>query len=71
MYEKNKISQILNDRKMTYRELSRLSGVSFAALCYIANFQREPTQSTMVAIARALNMETTEVFNLDWRHEHE
>jgi transcriptional regulator with XRE-family HTH domain len=52
---------------MSYRDLSRLSGVSKTAINKIANFESDPKQSTMVAIARALDMDVTEIFNLDWR----
>ncbi|MDE6760002.1 MAG: helix-turn-helix transcriptional regulator, partial [Lachnospiraceae bacterium] len=52
---------------MSYRELSRLSGISLSSLNDIANFKKEPKQSTMISIARALNMEVSEIFDLNWR----
>lgn len=67
MYQNNILSEILYKKRMSYRDLSRLSGVSKTAINKIANFESDPKQSTMVAIARALDMEVTEIFNLDWR----
>ncbi|MCI8509017.1 MAG: helix-turn-helix transcriptional regulator [Lachnospiraceae bacterium] len=67
MYEKNVISKILYQNNMSYRELSRLSGISLSSLNDIANFKKEPKQSTMISIARALNMEVSEIFDLNWR----
>lgn len=67
MHEKNKLFKIICEKDISYRELSRLSGISKTSLNDIANFEEDPKQSTMIAIARALNMEVSEVFNLKWR----
>lgn len=67
MYQSNILSEILYKKRMSYRDLSRLSGVSKTAINKIVNFESDPKQSTMVAIARALDMDVTEIFNLDWR----
>jgi transcriptional regulator with XRE-family HTH domain len=67
MYEKNILSNILYENNITYKELSRRSGISASTLNYIANYITDPRQSTMIAIARALNMEVVEIFNLEWR----
>lgn len=71
MYEKNRLSEILYTNGLTYRDFSRLSGVSKSAINKIANYKTDPRQSTMIAIARALNMEVNEVFNMDWRNWYE
>ena len=63
----NNLSKILYQNKMTYRKLSRLSGISKTSLNDIANFREDPKQSTMIAIARALNMEVVDIFNFEWR----
>lgn len=65
MKEKNILSKVLYENNMTYRELSKLSGVSVSTLNCIANYVTDPRQSTMVAIARALNMNVAEIFNLE------
>ena len=67
MYEKNRLSEILFEKKMTYRELSNLSGISKSAINEIANFEEDPKQSTMISIARALDMEVVDIFNFEWR----
>lgn len=67
MVIENKLQKIMYDRKLTYRKLSRMSGISVSALYNIANNQKDPRQSTMISISRALKLPVTEVFNLDWR----
>lgn len=67
MNEKNILSKILYENNMMYRELSKRSGVSVSTLNCIANFVTDPRQSTMMAIARALNMEVVDIFNLEWK----
>ena len=67
----NNLSKILYQNKMTYRKLSRLSGISKTSLNDIANFREDPKQSTMIAIARALNMDVSDIFNLDWRNNYD
>ena len=68
MNNSNILSQIMYENNITYRELSKLSGISISALNNIANFEKEPRQSTMIAIARALGMDVVEIFDLDWRN---
>lgn len=68
MYENDNIlSQILVKRFMSCRDFSKLCGISKSTLYRICDHEADPTQSTMIAIARALNMDVTEIFNLDWR----
>ena len=71
MRDKNRLSELLYRNNLTYRELSQKSGISKSTLNKIANFESDPRQSTMVSIARALNMEFVDVFNLDWREKFE
>lgn len=67
MNELNELQQILYKNNISYRKLSRLSGISKSAINRIANLEVDPKQSTMIAIARALNMDVVDIFNLDWR----
>lgn len=66
MRNTNNIQQIMDDRNITYRQLSKMTGISWSALHKIANFDRSPTQDTMIAIAKGLNMRVDEVFNLEY-----
>lgn len=61
---KNKLIKILDERNITYRDLSLWSGISILALNNIANGKTDPKQSTMVAIAKALDMEVINIFDL-------
>lgn len=67
MNKNNILSEILYKRRMSYRDLSRLSGVSKSAIDKIVKCEADPKQSTMIAIARALDMNVDEIFNLKWR----
>lgn len=71
MYGKNILLKVLKEKGLTYKQLSRKSGISVSSLYYIANHLTDPKQSTMIAIARALDMKVTDIFNLDWRHQDE
>ena len=62
---KNKLLKIMNEKNITYRDLFIRSGISISSLNYIANGKTDPKQSTMIAIAKALDMEVTEVFDLE------
>ena len=64
---KNNLQKIMCDRNLTYAELSRRSGVSNSTLFRIANYESDPRQSTMIAISKALEMDTGEVFFIEWR----
>lgn len=68
MKEKNILSKILYENNMTYRELSKRSGISVSTLNCIANCVTDPRQTTMIAIAKALNMKVIDVFNLEWKN---
>ena len=66
MYE-NRLLEIMEQKQITYRELSRLSGISVGSLFKIANHESDPKQSTMVDISRALKMPVDKVFDLNWK----
>lgn len=66
MRNANNLQQILNDKRITYRQLSKITGISVGALHKIANFKQSPTQDTMIAISKGLGMKVTEVFNLEY-----
>ena len=64
--DKNCLQIIMNEKKITYRQLELKTGISRSALHKIANFERSPTQDTMIAIARGLKMKVTDIFYLDY-----
>lgn len=59
----NKLMEIMIAQNITYRELSRKSGIAISALYKIANNISDPRQSTMISISRALKMNVTDIFN--------
>lgn len=66
MRNPNNIQLIMKEKQITYRQLSKMTGISWSALNKIANFERSPTQDTMISIAKGLNMKVYEVFNLEY-----
>lgn len=66
MRKPNNIQEIMDGKKLTYRQLSRMTGISWSALQKIANYERTPSQDTMIAIAKGLNMKVCEVFDLEY-----
>lgn len=66
MKKPNNIQQIMDNKNISYRQLSKMTGISWSALHKIANFDRSPTQDTIIAIAKGLNMKVIEVFNLEY-----
>jgi transcriptional regulator with XRE-family HTH domain len=63
----NNIKQIRWDLNLNLRDLEKLSGVSNSTISKIENGLMIPTQLTMLKISRALNKETNEVFELNWK----
>ena len=67
MFRTNQLRRIMGERKLSFRQLARMSGVSLGVINQIERCEEDPKQSTMIAISRALKLEVTEVFNLNWR----
>lgn len=63
----NNIYKLRTEKKMSQRDLAKKSGLSRSTIADIENGNEDPRQSTMIAIAKALNLSVTEVFNLDWK----
>lgn len=64
--EPNCLQTILHERRITYRQLAIMTGVSKSALQRIANFERSPSQDMMIRIARGLKLKVTDIFYLDY-----
>ncbi len=66
MKERNYLSQIMSNKNLSYRQLERMTGVSHSMLNKICMCETEPTQTTMILIAKGLKMKVIDVFNLDY-----
>lgn len=66
MKPKNCLDQIMVERNLSYRQLERMTGVSHSMLNKICMGETDPTQTTMILIAKGLKMKVTDVFNLDY-----
>ena len=59
------MAQILNDRRITQRELAERCGVRPETISRIKSHQREPSPLVMLLIARALDMAVEEIFYIE------
>lgn len=63
---KNNLNQIMAERNLSYRQLERMTGVSHTMLNKICMGETDPTQTTMVLIAKGLKMKVVDVFDLSY-----
>ena len=54
------------ERKLSYRQLERMTGVSHSMLNKICMGEADPTQTTMILIAKGLKMKVIDIFNLEY-----
>lgn len=62
----NCLQTIMEEKRITYRRLERLTGISRSTLHRIANYELSPTQNTMISIAKGLKMQVSDIFNLKY-----
>ncbi len=63
---KNNLNQIMAERNLSYRQLERMTGVSHTMLNKICMGETDPTQTTMILIAKGLRMKVVDVFDLEY-----
>lgn len=66
MKSKNNLNQIMADRNLSYRQLERMTGVSHTMIHKICMGETDPTQTTMILIARGLKMRVVDIFDLEY-----
>lgn len=66
MKARNCLDQIMVERNLSYRQLERMTGVSHSMLNKICMGEADPTQTTMILIAKGLKMKVSEIFDLDY-----
>ena len=66
MMAKNNLEQILIERKLSYRQVAKLTGVSYTMIRLICLEESDPTQSVMIKIAKGLGLKVVDVFVLDY-----
>lgn len=64
--EPNCLQTIMSKKRITYRKLESMTGVSRSTLHRIANYELSPTQDVMISIAKGLKMEVTDIFYFDY-----
>lgn len=65
-YSMNCLQTIMEEKRITYRQLERLTGISRSTLHRIANYELSPTQEVMISIAKGLKMQVSDIFNLKY-----
>ena len=63
---RNCLNEIMVDRNLSYRQLERMTGVSHSMLNKICMEETDPTQTTMILIAKGLKMKVVDIFNLEY-----
>ena len=63
---KNNLNQIMVERNLSYRQLERMTGVSHTMLNKVCMGETDPTQTTMILIAKGLKMKVVDVFDVDY-----
>lgn len=66
MQKLNRLQEIRWERNLTTEELAKLCGVSHSTISNLESQNHQPTQLTMVKIAKGLQMPVKEIFNLDY-----
>ena len=59
--------QARNNKKVTLVKLSKMTGISKSTLNNIENEKVSPTMAELEAIAKALNMKITDLFDSDYK----
>ena len=54
------------ERNLSYRQLERMTGVSHSTLNKICMGETDPTQTTMILIAKGLKMKVIDIFYLEY-----
>ena len=58
------LKHIRKERNMTLKRLSEITGISEAHLSYVERGEREPSLSTLIRIAVALNIDEKELYEV-------
>lgn len=64
--KKNCLQTVMDEKRITYRQLEKMTGISRSALHRIANYEQSPTQDVMISIAKGLKLKVTDIFYLDY-----
>lgn len=59
------LNEILTDRNISFRQLERMSGVSYSMLNLIANGKKLPSLKSVFAISIALDVTVEELFFIE------
>ena len=59
------IREIREQKHLSQKQLSKLSGVSSSHIGYIENGEREPTISVLCKLSKALNVDIKDLFDYE------
>ena len=59
------LKDIRKERNISLEQLSKMTGISKSHLNYIEKQEKEPTLSVIVRIAKALNIDETDLYRIE------
>lgn len=60
------LKEIRKEMNISLEELSKLSGISKSHLSYIERQEKEPTLTILIKIAKALNIDIKDLYEVEW-----
>lgn len=60
------LKEIREEKQISLEQLSKLSGISKSHLSYIERQEKEPTITVLIKIAKALNVDIENLYEVEW-----
>lgn len=60
------LKEIREEKQISLEQLSKLSGISKSHLNYIERQEKEPTLTILIKIAKALNIDIKDLYEVEW-----
>lgn len=60
------LKEIREQKQISLEQLSKISGISKSHLNYIERQEKEPTLTVLIKIAKALNIDIKDLYEVEW-----
>ncbi len=60
------LKDIRQQKQISLEQLAKLSGISKSHLSYIERQEKEPTITVLIKIAKALNIDIKDLYEVEW-----
>lgn len=60
------LKEIRKEKQISLEQLSKASGISKSHLSYIERQEKEPTITVLIKIAKALNIDIEDLYEVEW-----